>query len=223
MSFSVDVLTGKKAFVWDFDGSFCDTERLHYKAYAAAFAEWGFFLEEEGYYLRFTHYGDGARSLIEEKGLAIPLEAVLSAKKRHYMRLIAEEPLSRFNQIETILTALGKRGKIAIASNSPRDEIDLILERSGLAHYPSLIVGREGTLRKKPFPDIFQAAYARLGNTPEEVLVFEDSERGLQAASASGAQSVLMLTPFNRSLPFQAPYVLACTHDELAGLLEKGA
>ncbi|MCA2961365.1 MAG: HAD family phosphatase [Silvanigrellales bacterium] len=221
MSFSVDVLSGKTAFVWDFDGSFCDTEQLHYRAYAAAFAEWGHELKEDGYYLRFTHLGEGARKELAECGMSIPLEALLAAKKRHYMRLISSEPLPLFEHIETILTRLLERGRIAIASNSPRDEIDLILERTGLGHFPSLVVGREGELRKKPFPDIFQAAYARLGVTPHEVLVFEDSERGLLAAAASGAQSVLLLTPFNRTLSFQAPYALACSHEEFVGVLTR--
>lgn len=224
MSFSARVLSGKTAFVWDFDGSFCDTERLHYRAYAAAFAEWGHELKEEGYYLRFTHLGEGARKELEDAGLDAPLDDLLAAKKRHYMRLISTEPLPLFERIEDILTGLRARGRIAIASNSPRDEIDLILERTGLGHFPSLVVGREGDLRKKPFPDIFQAAYARLGVAPEDVLVFEDSERGLQAAAASGAQSVLLLTPFNRSLPFRAPYALACSHVEFAtGLAQDAA
>ena len=210
----MDLLKGKRFFVWDFDGSLCDTERLHYQAYALAFREFGHELREEGYYRRFTHLGEGAPKEIAEAGLAIDPALVLAAKKRHYMDIIAKAPLPNFENLEGILRALKARGRIAIASNSPRDEIDLILGRTGLASYPEIVVGREGDLRKKPFPDIFDAAYARLGANPRHVLVFEDSERGLQAAAASHADAVLLLTPFNRDLTFTAPHVLACTHAE---------
>jgi beta-phosphoglucomutase-like phosphatase (HAD superfamily) len=76
-------------------------------------------------------------------------------------------------------------------------------------------------LRKKPFPDIFQAAFARLGASAQEVLVFEDSERGLQAAAAAGADAVLLRTPFNANLQVSAPFVAELSHVELGEALGK--
>ena len=217
----MEFLRGKRFFVWDFDGSFCDTERLHYEAYRDAFREFGHDLPEAGYYLDFTHLGDGARKVIERAALPLDPEVVLLAKKRHYMRIIAAAPLPAFPGLDEILAALNRRGPIAIASNSPRDEIDLILDRAGLSHWPNLVVGRDASLRKKPFPDIFLRAFELLGARADEVLVFEDSERGLEAAAAAGADSVLLRTPFNADLTFTAPRVLECTHAELAAVVAR--
>ena len=41
--------------------------------------------------------------------------------------------------------------------------------------------------RAKPDPEIYLKAFAALSLPPEEVLVVEDNEHGLQAARASGA------------------------------------
>jgi beta-phosphoglucomutase len=210
----MEFLRGKRFFVWDFDGSFCNTERLHYLAYRAAFREWSHDLAEEGYYREFTHSGDGAKKVIERHGLAVSPEDVMLAKKRHYMELIATAEIPPFPGMPGILRKLSDRGTLAIASNSPRDEIDLILSRTGLSPWPRLVVGKEPTLRKKPHPDIFLRAFELLAAAPGEVLVFEDSQRGLEAAARAGAEAVLLRTEFNGDLEFTAPYVLSCTHAE---------
>lgn len=216
----MEFLRRKRFFVWDFDGSFCDTERLHYLAYRDAFGEFGHALREEGYYLDFTHKGDGARTEIGRHGLALDPNMVIAAKKRHYMHLIARSDIPPFEGVPAVFDTLSRRGPLAIASNSPRDEIDLILTRTGLAHYPAVVVGRDPSLRKKPAPDIFLRAFDALGATPNEVLVFEDSDRGLEAAAAAGADAILLRTRFNEGLAFTQPFVWEGTHAAFLRLLE---
>lgn len=216
----MEFLRRKRFFVWDFDGSFCDTERLHYLAYREAFGEFGHSLREEGYYHDFTHKGDGTRTEIGRHGLTLDPNEVIAAKKRHYMALIASAEIPHFEGVPALFDALSRRGPLAIASNSPRDEIDLILARTGLARYPVAVVGRDPSLRKKPAPDIFLKAFDALGARPDEVLVFEDSDRGLEAAAAAGAQAVLLRTRFNEGLTFTQPFVWEGTHAAFLDLLE---
>jgi beta-phosphoglucomutase len=207
-------IRGKRFFVWDFDGSFCNTERLHYLAYKVAFAEFGYALPEEGYYHDFTHLGEGTRKVIQAQGLNVAAEVVMERKKKHYWRIVQEVPPEDFifpGSFE-IFKNLSKKGPLAIASNSPQEEIELILDRAGLRLFLKLIAGREEKMAKKPAPDIFLAAFERLGATPEETMVFEDSERGLEAAARAGAHAALLRTPFNHELRFTQPYVWAGTH-----------
>jgi len=50
----------------------------------------------------------------------------------------------------------------------------------------------------KPDPEPFLIAAERLGVAPEDCLVFEDTEMGIQAATAAGMASVKVLQPWER-------------------------
>ena len=54
--------------------------------------------------------------------------------------------------------------------------------------------------RSKPDPEPFLLAAQRLGVAPEDCLVFEDTEMGIQAATAAGMASVKVLQPWERKL-----------------------
>jgi HAD superfamily hydrolase (TIGR01509 family) len=51
----------------------------------------------------------------------------------------------------------------------------------------------------KPAPDCFLMAAERLGVAPADCLVFEDTEIGIQAATAAGMASVKVPMPWERS------------------------
>ena len=50
--------------------------------------------------------------------------------------------------------------------------------------------------RKKPAPDIYLLALARLGTSPAETLVIEDSRNGLLAAVAAGLRCVMTVNAY---------------------------
>jgi HAD superfamily hydrolase (TIGR01509 family) len=60
------------------------------------------------------------------------------------------------------------------------------------------IVAAEDYKNGKPAPDAFLLAAARLGMAPKDCLVFEDTELGIQAATAAGMASVMVPSPLGR-------------------------
>jgi beta-phosphoglucomutase len=212
----------KTHFVWDFDGSLCNTEPLHFEAYRRAFLEFGHGLAEHHYYRDFTHLGDGALKEIHKSGLPIEIDQVLLRKKHHYDLIIASDVIPDFIEIKDIVTAMKQAGTVAIASNSVVEEIEIVLQRQGLRSFVDLIIGKKSHLRKKPFPDLFLEAHRCL-HAPDKsnIVIFEDSERGLQAAAAAGIDAILLLTNFNRDLEFKAPHVAKMNHGELLKLVKE--
>ena len=214
----------KTYFLWDFDGCFADTERLHYQAYFTAFAQVGHTLIEPEYYPSFTHLGQGTVREIEKYNLKVSPEHIMSLKKEIYWTLVNEQPVSLFPETAAIidlLVAFGQgQGRIAIASNSPAHEIEVILKRSGYTGPLHALIGSTPSLQKKPAPDIFLHALRVLGGTSQNAVVFEDSERGLAAASAAQCASVWMRTEINKDLSTAVPYNAQCTHGELLGVLK---
>jgi HAD superfamily hydrolase (TIGR01509 family) len=60
------------------------------------------------------------------------------------------------------------------------------------------IVGAEDYTNSKPAPDAYLVAAARLGVAPKDCLVFEDTDLGIQAATAAGMASVRVPQPHER-------------------------
>jgi HAD superfamily hydrolase (TIGR01509 family) len=60
------------------------------------------------------------------------------------------------------------------------------------------IVGAEDYVNSKPAADAYLVAAARLGVAPEDCLVFEDTDLGIQAATAAGMVSVRVAQPHER-------------------------
>lgn len=211
-----DVLVGKKAFIWDFDGCLCDSERSHYLAYAKAFAHFGHTIHEGSYYATFTHLGNGTEREIQQHNLSCTPAEIASLKNAAYRNLINSNQIPLFAEIPSIIEAMHLSGaKVAIASNSPVEELSSILKNNSLEHAFDLIVGRTPQLRKKPFPDIFLHTLSTLGLSSSEVLIFEDADKGLEAAQHAGCDCVWVKTQFNSGLTSQFPRVSEVTHIEL--------
>lgn len=82
----------------------------------------------------------------------------------------------------------------ALATNAEPANVDFVLDRTGLRDCFRAIVDGHQVQRPKPDPEVFLAAAARLGVPPRNCIIFEDSPGGLEAARASGARVVAVLT-----------------------------
>jgi HAD superfamily hydrolase (TIGR01549 family) len=88
----------------------------------------------------------------------------------------------------------------AVVSGSTRDSVTSSLEVLGLLEKFETLVCAGDYERSKPDPEPFLIAANRLGVNPEDCLVFEDTEMGIQAATAAGMASVKVLQPWEREM-----------------------
>jgi HAD superfamily hydrolase (TIGR01509 family) len=105
----------------------------------------------------------------------------------------AVEPAHGLDAALTALTAAGTR--LAVVSSSPASWVLPHLDRLGWLGRFEAVVTREDAARAKPHPDLYLMALARLGLTPEGVVVVEDSANGVAAAVAAGLPCVAMPNP----------------------------
>lgn len=77
----------------------------------------------------------------------------------------------------------------AIVTSCPRDLALARLNAAGIPH-PEWLICADDVPRSKPHPDGFQLAMSRLNVTPDQCVVFEDSEAGLEAARRAGIASI---------------------------------
>jgi HAD superfamily hydrolase (TIGR01509 family) len=185
------------AYLFDCDGTIVDSMPLHYIAWKQALGEWGCTLDEDIFY----SWGgkppvEIIASLNRMHGLNMPIEAVAEHKESLYYSLLPQ--LKPVPEVLAHINAQQGRIAFAVVSGSTRESIVKSLTTVGLLDRFSILVGSEDYVRSKPAPDAFLTAAARLGIAPKDCLVFEDTDMGIQGATAAGMTSVRVPQPHER-------------------------
>jgi len=126
--------------------------------------------------------------LATEQSVTIDAEKAALEKESAFL-----ERLHLLEPIAAVLDVVKKfRGQIpiAVASGGIREIILKQLVQIGCSDWFDAIVTAEDTERHKPYPDVFLEAARRLGVEPQDCLVYEDSDLGLQAAQAASMDAI---------------------------------
>lgn len=87
--------------------------------------------------------------------------------------------------------------KLALATGSKRDKLNLIFENVDLRHYFDDIITANDVNSGKPEPEIFLKAAEKPGLEPAEIIVWEDAELGVKAAKNARMKCVCITTTQN--------------------------
>ncbi|MCE3221873.1 MAG: putative Beta-phosphoglucomutase [Nitrospira sp.] len=186
-----------RAVIFDFDGVIADTEPLHFAALREVLAGIDIALTEAEYYTDYLGFDDRGcfmTALHQHHRQATP--AVLTELMHHkalaYLNAVKQH-LAIFPGVRELVREAAERYPLAIASGALRNEIELILEESGLRKAFRHITSAEDVISGKPAPDPFLHAMAGLNGsleslalTPGDCLVIEDSLPGIRGARAAG-------------------------------------
>jgi phosphoglycolate phosphatase len=97
------------------------------------------------------------------------------------------------------LQAAGLR--LVCLTNKPLAFARPLLQRKGLDHFFSAVLGGDSFERKKPDPLPLHKACELLGTLPTRTLMVGDSSNDAQAARAAGCPVVLVSYGYNHGLP----------------------
>lgn len=179
-----------KAVIFDMDGVLIDAKEWHYEALNKALALFGYEISRYDHLV--TYDGLPTSKKLEmlsiEKGMPRKLHKFINELKQQYtVDKIFTDCHPMFHH-EYALSSLKEDGyHIAVASNSIRKTIELMMEKSNLLPYLDFFLSNQDVTKAKPDPEIYLTAIARLGLKPEECVVVEDNHNGIQAAKAAGA------------------------------------
>ena len=178
-----------RGVLFDLDGVLADSERLQWAAYRQVLAEFGVDVGLEEYRQHWIARGGGPDYACRTYGLPITADELTARKGPVYLALAAEQVTARAGA-RAALERLRPAYRLAVATNSTRAEVELILGRLDLLGLLDAVVAREDYVHAKPAPDAYLAAAAALGLGPAECVVVEDTQRGVQAAVAAGMQVI---------------------------------
>lgn len=189
-----------KAVVFDMDGVLIEAKDWHYEALNKALRLFGYEISRYDHLV--TYDGLPTAKKLEmlslEKGLPVGLHKFINTMKQSYtVDLVHTSCSPRFFH-EYALSRLRAEGyHLAVASNSIRYTVQLMMEKSNLLEYLDFFLSNQDVKKAKPDPEIYTTAIERLGLSPDEVLVVEDNRNGIQAATAAGANVMKVETVYD--------------------------
>ncbi len=188
-----------QAVIWDLDGVIIDSADEHRRAWQRLAREEGITFTDADFWATFGKRNDDIIPL-HWKNLSKDQLQALADRKEFYFREFIRESVAPLPGSMELMRGLHEAGfPQALATSTPRENIQLIKDLLHLDHYLSALVSGESVAHGKPAPDIFLKAAGELHMPPPVCLVIEDAVAGVQAALAAGMRCISVAG--NRDLP----------------------
>jgi HAD superfamily hydrolase (TIGR01509 family) len=184
-------LEGKKALLFDCDGTLADTMEAHKMAYKLAFAlnKVPFF---PGIFDRFAPSGGRIliKRMVTDIGYDGKEESIIRDKQRLLPYCLEKYMKPNHELIKLINEQYGKL-KIAVVSNGRLNSISRIIEELGILDKLEYLTTSDILGTPKPSPEAYLYTMMILRVKPEEVIVFEDNEIGITSARDAGIKDIV--------------------------------
>lgn len=179
-----------KAVIFDMDGVLVDAKEWHYEALNKALGLFGYEISRYDHLV--TYDGLPTEKKLEmlsiEQGLPEGLHGFINELKQKYtMERVYMDCRPVFAHEYALSRLRDKKYRIAVASNSVRNTVQLMMEKSGLLEYLDFYLSNQDVDKPKPDPEIYLKAIGKLEMKAEQCMVVEDNRNGIEAAKAAGA------------------------------------
>ena len=178
-----------KLAIFDLDGTLYDTRRVNWLAYQKALQAYGAGIDYEFFSAECNgrHY---KKFLPQILGGEKFVENVHTLKKKYYSEFLNEAVENR--NLFALIHSIRNDYYIALVTTASRENCEEILKCNGRFHDFDMIVSQEDVVEKKPAPEGFLKAMSYFAIDKDNTLIFEDSEPGILAAGAAGADVIVV-------------------------------
>jgi HAD superfamily hydrolase (TIGR01509 family) len=225
-------MTQIKAAFFDQDGVIIDTERDgHRVSFNMTFKEYGFTDEwDVEYYHELLQIAGGKERMKHHwktRGFSRPLteeEIDSLVKEMHkrktalFVELIESGKLPLRPGIRRFMKELMEAGiRIGVCTTSNEQAARAITEKILSDIKFDIVLAGDVVKNKKPDPEIYNLALSKLGLTPEECFVVEDSKNGVKAAKAACMQTIVTTNHYTEKEDVEAGDVIVSSLGEPDG------
>jgi HAD superfamily hydrolase (TIGR01509 family) len=187
-----------RAFIFDMDGVLIDSENLYKVIEQNLFDKVGVAIDQEEHVSYQGSSNPVMWSKIREKHqLQTPLDELVRITEETVISYFSSLPeIHPMPGVVKLLDNLREREiRMALASSSTKEVINIILAKTGLASYFDILVDCTEAGAGKPDPAIFLLAQKKLGVSKEYCVILEDSANGIEAANAAGIYCIAFNGP----------------------------
>lgn len=182
------------AVIFDIDGTMVNNTPYHRQAWFDLCRHYGIELDHQLYHDK-IHARSNDKIVPNLFGPGVDADFIRRIEneketlyRERFLPVMTETP-----GLVALLNVLGDNGiPCGAASNSPKENVDFVLDELGIRGYFSAIVYRDLVSAGKPDPELFLLAATELKIAPGRCLVFEDSASGFKAARAAGMRYIVI-------------------------------
>jgi beta-phosphoglucomutase len=209
------------AVVFDFNGTLSDDEHILFDIFRELFrVHLGWAMTAQDY--RAELLGRSDREIIERavtrhgRGTEEEVAELLRLRQGVYKQRVASHNPIGASAAELVKLLVDNEIPVGIVTGAQRDDVLAVLNGSPTGDLVSFLIAEEDVTDGKPHPEGFLTAAARLNRRPGDILVFEDSVPGVQAAVAAGMHCIVICpTEPSPELSAAAPAIVAELSAEL--------
>lgn len=185
----LDPPAGTRALLFDCDGTLVDTMHLHRIVWHQVFGRHGFEITDD-WWEEYANVAVGpfVRAVIPDADDALVEQLLDEGNALFVDALHLLEPIEHVVEV-----ARAHHGHLpmAVVTGGFRDVVIPSLDTVGITHLFDQVVTADDVTHSKPAPDVYLRAMELLGVTPDECVVYEDSEIGMTSARAAGIRTVI--------------------------------
>ena len=183
-----------KAFIFDLDGIIVDTAKYHFKSWKIISKNFGFELSKtQNELLKGVSREESLDRILSWAGISID-----KFEKKKYLEKkneLYKDFINNLSQMDILpgvkkLIDFASIKDIPIALGSASKNAHQILRKLGIKNKFKVIIDGNLTSKSKPHPEVFLKGAQILGIDPKEIIVFEDSIAGIEAANKAKMVSV---------------------------------
>ena len=178
------------AIIFDMDGVLIEAKDWHYEALNKALKIFGYEIKRYDHLSTFDGLPtkDKLKMLSIENNLPSELHPFINEMKQRFTMDIAHVSCKPVFYHQYALSKFKDENyKLAVCSNSVRNSVKVMMEKSALIDYLDFYISNEDVKKSKPDPEMYNKAIKKLKLKPKECLIVEDNPNGVKAALASGA------------------------------------
>lgn len=186
------------AYLFDMDGTLVDSESLKGRSLAETCRLFGGEVDVDVYKdVMGEKWEIVTEHFFQKAGIDPDRDEFNSRFRKIYQDYLWRELEPNRNAV-SLLNRLKKAGKkTGLVSSASGWMVEHVLEQLEMKDHFDVVVYKEHVTRHKPEPDSYLLAVRELNVQPEDVLIFEDSKVGLEAARRAGCDTVAFRHEFN--------------------------
>lgn len=213
---------GTKAIIFDLDGLLVDTEPIFLRAIKNALLKIKVDVSDKDYIDHDLQNGSSIFNMLLSKG---------HIKNRDQLREIENECYNNYRKlllkgfrpmpgaVESI-KRLKLQYRLAVASSSRKEFIELILSKLNLLQSFEVIISREDVQDIKPSPECLLKAAAKLKIDVNECILVEDSMRGVRSAEKAKMRVIVIPNELTNQITYNNVLVLPSLNELTSKIIE---
>ena len=188
-----------KFIIFDLDGVLVETKDIHFKALNRALLK-----TKTKYQISYTDHlkkfdgiptKDKLSILLKEKKINKNEISKINTLKQKFTTEFLKKDIKFSKNIYNIFFNLSKKFKLAVATNSINETLNICLDKLKIKKFLSFYIGTDNLIYNKPHPEIYLRCLVENGFMPSETLIIEDSYVGRLSAKEAGCNLLPLKFP----------------------------